>query len=269
MTPPPALNRIYAMFLRYLYLHQRSLPRNLEIIFWPVMDLLVWGFVTLYLQKITSSAAGGIVVFLIGAMIFWDILYRAQQTISIPFMEDQWARNTLNLLISPLRFWEWMTAMICYGIVKITVIIAVLAVLAWQFYHYSIGSLGFSLLPLIANLLLFGWALGIFTTGLLLFWGHTAEALIWGIPFLIQPFSAVFYPMSVLPAWLQPVSRMLPSTYVFEGMREVIQNGTLDPALCWSAFGLNFVYLCLAGFSLRGMLVKARQSGRLSRLGND
>lgn len=266
---PPALNRIYAMFLRYLYLHQRSLPRNLEIIFWPVMDLLVWGFVSLYIQQISPSGVAQVIVFLIGAMIFWDILYRAQQSITIPFKEDQWARNTLNLLISPLRFWEWVVAMVCYGIVKITIIVGVLALLAWWLYAYQIWALGVNFIPLVFNLLLFGWALGIFTTGILIFWGQAAEALIWGIPFLVQPVSAVFYPVSVLPAWLQPVSRMLPSTYVFEGMRGVVQNRILDPVLVWSAFGLNLLYLWLAAFFLRSMLVKARQTGRLSRLGSD
>ena len=264
-----SLIRIYAMFLRYLYLHQRSLPRNLEIIFWPVMDLLVWGFVTLYIQKIASVPVGGVIVSLIGAMILWDILYRAQQTISIPFMEDQWAHNTINLLISPLRFWEWMVAMICYGIVKITVIIGVLGILAWWFYAYQIWSLGFYFLPLAFNLLLFGWALGIFTTGLLLFWGHTAEALIWGVPFLVQPISAVFYPVEVLPHWLQIVSLSLPSTYVFEGMRAVIQNGSISQTFIWVPFLLNLVYFCLASGALRWMFTKARQAGRLSRLGND
>ncbi len=262
-------NRITAVFLRYLYLHQRSLPRNLEICFWPVMDLLVWGFVSLYIQQLTSSDIGRIITFLIGAMIFWDILYRAQQGVTIPFMEDQWARNTINLLISPLRIWEWVAAMILYGMVKISIIVGVLSLLAYLLYAYQIWSLGLYFIPLVANLLLFGWALGIFTTGLLLFWGHTAEALIWGVPFFVQPISAVFYPVAILPAWLKPFAWSLPSTYVFEGMRSVIRDGRLEATYIWISVGLNLVYLVLAGFFLRWMFIRARSAGRLSRLGND
>ena len=243
------LGRIGAMFLRYLYLHKRSLPRTFEIILWPVMELLVWGYVSMYLRSLSQNSLLNVTSSLINAMIFWDILYRSQQGVSISFVEDIWTQNILNLLISPLKIWEWIAAAILYGIVKILIIVTILSLIVASLFHLNwISNLSFYLLPLSFNLLLFGWALGIFTAALMIRWGHAAEALIWGIPFLIQPLAAVFYPLSVLPPWLQPVSKALSATYVFEGMRSVIHTGRMDAAFFFIPLSLNAAYLVLASF---------------------
>ena len=258
------------MLLRYLYLHKRSVPRTFEIIFWPVMELFVWGFVTMYIQQMAGGDISRIIVFLINAMIFWDILYRAQQSVSISFIEDIWTQNIVNLLISPLRIWEWMMATFIYGFCKTMLITVILGFLALGLYKFNlIGADGFYILPLVANLLLFGWAVGIFTAGLIIRWGHAAEALIWGVPFLLQPVSAIFYPLSVLPGWLQVISKCLPSTYVFEGMRTVIRTGTMPTQDIFISLALNGVYFVLAGFFFYWMYQKAHVAGRLGRLGMD
>jgi ABC-2 type transport system permease protein len=258
------------MVLRYLYLHKRSLPRTLELVFWPVMDLLVWGFVTLYIQGMAQAGWAKLMVFLINAMIFWDVLYRSQQGVTISFMEEIWHQNLINLLASPLKIWEWVTATFLYGLIKTLVITLILTGVAAGLYQFNlITELGFYLIPLMANLLLFGWALGIFTSGLILRWGYAVEALIWGIPFVIQPISAIFYPLSVLPAWLQPISRAIPSTYVFEGMRVVLQEGTMPVSYVWLAFGLNLLYFLGGTVFFQKLFQSARVSGRLVRIGLD
>ncbi len=258
------------MFLRYVFLHKRSVPRTFEIIFWPVMELLVWGFVSVYIQNVSGSALVKIAQALINAMIFWDILYRSQQGVSISFIEDIWTQNILNLLISPLKIWEWVTATFIYGVVKTSLITLILASLAYLFYRFDlIANLHFYLIPLVFNLLLFGWALGIFTSGLIIRWGHAAEALIWGIPFLVQPISAIFYPLATLPGWLQVISKALPSTYVFEGMRAVIQTGQMPRDYFLIGFLLNLIYFALAGLFFNWMYKESRASGRLGRLGMD
>ena len=258
------------MLLRYFYLHKRSLPRTLEIVFWPVMELLVWGFVSVYIQSLSQDAVARIIVFLINAMIFWDILYRSQQAVSIAIVEDIWTQNIVNILVSPLKIWEWLVATFIYGFAKIGVITLILGLIALGLYHFNlIGNLGFYLLPLVANLLLFGWALGVFTSGLVIRFGHSAEALVWGIPYLIQPISAIYYPLEVLPKWLQGVSLLLPSTYVFEGMRAVTRTGTMPVGYTAAALGLNLVYFVLAGLFFAAMYRKARDLGRLGRLGMD
>jgi len=149
------------MFFRYANLHKRSMARSLEIFFWPIMNLLVMGFLTMYVQEIVETKLAHFVVFLINAMIFWDVLYRAQQGVTLSVIEDVWTQNIQNIFISPLRVWEWLASMFLYGLVKTLIITVVLSVLALIFYHFNIiDRVGLYLIPLLANLLLFGWALG-------------------------------------------------------------------------------------------------------------
>ena len=265
-----SISRIYAMLLRYLYLHKRSLPRTLEIVFWPVMELLVWGFVSVYIRQLTQNTLSNLFFFLINAMIFWDILYRSQQAVSIAIVEDIWTQNIVNLLVSPLKIWEWLAATFIYGLAKILLITTILSLIALALYHFNlIDSLGFSVIPLVTNLLIFGWAVGVFTSGLIIRWGHAAEALVWGIPYLLQPISAIYYPLSVLPPWLQVISRCLPSTYVFEGMRAATTTKQMPMDYFLIALALNCVYFILGGIFFQQMYLSSRKSGRLGRLGMD
>ena len=256
------------MLIRYLYLHKRSVPRFFEIIFWPVMDLLVWGFLTLYVQGMVDASLSKFVVFILYGMIFWDILYRSQQAVTISIMEEIWHQNILNILVSPLHIWEWLTATFLYGLLKTAVITVILMTITRFFYHFDmIKELGLAVIPLAANLLLFGWVLGILTSGLLLIWGYSAEALIWGVPYLMQPVSAVFYPLTVLPDGLQMVAKALPSTYVFEGIRAVMRGEGLHPKYFLTAFGLNILFFIISAIFFEWLYRKARASGRLVRLG--
>jgi len=257
---------IRALVLRYGFLYTRSVPRVAEMFFWPVMDLLVWGFLTVYLQRLGHQAPTAI-TFLLGSMIFWDILYRAQQAVTISFLEDIWARNLLNIFVAPVRVGEFIAATYVVGFVKILITVAVLAGLALALYSWNLFSMGFGLVPLFANLLLMGWAVGMVTTALIMRWGQSAEALAWGIPFLIQPVAAVFYPLSVLPRWVQPIAVCIPATHVFEGMRHVLNGeGLVARDLGW-AFALNAIYLVCGALFFRRMFNIARKKGLLAKLG--
>jgi ABC-2 type transport system permease protein len=236
-----------------------------ELFFWPAMDLMLWGFVTMYLLKLHGSAPA-LVTFLLGAMIFWDILYRAQQSVSISYLEDVWSRNLLNVFVAPVTVTEFIAATYVIGLMKIAIIVTSLSLMALVFYSFNLLSMGFALIPLFANLVLLGWSMGLATTALLLRWGQAAEALAWAVPFAIQPLSAVFYPVSVLPAWLRPVALALPSTHVFEGMRAVLSgSGLSSEHLAW-AFGLNLLYMLLASLLFKRIFNEARASGRLTRI---
>lgn len=259
-------NRINALVLRYTFLYTRSVPRVAEMFFWPVMDLLVWGFITVYLQKL-GDRVPATVTFFLGSMIFWDILYRAQQAVTISFLEDIWARNLLNIFVAPVRVSEFIVATYVVGFVKILITVAILAGLAMWLYSWNLFQMGLPLIPLFANLLLMGWAVGMITTALILRWGQSAEALAWGIPFLIQPVAAVFYPLHVLPGWVQAIARGIPATYVFEGMRDVLAGkGLSTHYLAWAA-GLNVVYLIAAAFFFNWVFGIARTKGLLAKLG--
>jgi len=265
-----SLKRISAMFLRYLYLHKRSLPRTLEVIFWPVMELLVWGFLVMYLRSFELSTVSTAVVFLINAMIFWDILYRSQQGVTISFVEEIWTQNVINLLVSPLKIWEWIASTFLYGMLKTIVITCVLAILAYFLYAFDlVGSIGLLVIPLVFQLLLFGWAVGMITSGLMIRFGHSAEALIWGVPYLIMPLSAIYYPLDVLPVPLQVISRCIPTTYVFEGMRAIHRTGTMEMNYFVWAMALNLIYFVVASFFFATMYHHAQKTGRLGKLGLD
>ncbi|MBL8023311.1 MAG: ABC transporter permease [Elusimicrobia bacterium] len=260
------MNRILTIVRRYVLIHLRSPARLLDIFFWPVMELFVWGFFAVYLKGQNLDATGRLMVTLLNALVFWDILYRSQQSLSLAFMEELWTRNVLNLLISPLRIKEWVIGAYIYGVIKTGIIVIILLFLAALCYAFNVFSLGFYFVPLALNLLLFGFATGLFTTGLLLRWGHAAEALIWGVPFLIQPFSAIFYPVSVYPAWLKPLVLLLPSTHVFEAMRSVIDHGVFPWSSLWAAVGLNIVVTFLFGWFCLRMLERGRKNGQLVRM---
>ncbi len=254
--------RIYAIILRFVYLHKRSMPRIMEIMFWPFMNLLVWGFLSVSIEKMTSST---IVSYLIGGIIFWDVLYRSQQSVSLSITDEFWARNIINLFISPLKTYELVTAICFVGLIKSVITTTFMAILAFFIFNFSLLNLGWNLLPFYMNLIIFGWALGMFTMGIIFRYGRAAEALIWGVPFLIQPFTGVFYPISILPAWIQPISYSFPSTYIFEGMRNVIQNNQFDVHLLTNAFLLNIVWMIVCGIFFGFMLNQVREKGYLSR----
>ena len=257
-------SRILALLLRYLFLYRRSVARMMGILFWPVMDLLVWGFLTAYLEKVAAPAS---VVFLLGAVVFWDVFYSAQQAITLSITEEIWARNILNIFVAPVRTWELLVATSLIGVFRATISAGILALLARVFYGFPLFAIGLPLVPFYFSLLLFGWAMGMFTMALVLRFGQAAEALIWGIPFLVQPISAVFYPLSVLPGWLQAVARLLPSTHVFEGMRSALSTGRVATGTLLAAVGLNVIYLAAAAAFFGWMLGRVREKGYLSRLG--
>jgi ABC-2 type transport system permease protein len=237
--------RIWAVVLRQLYLYRRSVTRLLEVFYWPTMDLLLWGFVTVYLQK-ASAGIPLFVSYFIGALILWDILFRAEQGISVSFLEDMWSRNLINIFVSPVRLSEYLTGLLAISAIKVVIAFLVMSSLGWLIYSFSVFSLGMSILPLALNLVAMGWAVGIFTTALILRFGLEAEILAWALAFLFLPFSAVFYPMDVLPPALQAAAVFIPSSYVFEGMREVVATRSLPMDKVFAATALNAVYMALS-----------------------
>jgi ABC-2 type transport system permease protein len=259
-------HRIEALFERHIYLYRRSLPRLMEVFYWPLLDLLVWGFITVYLAQFRQNLPG-FVAFFIGALILWDILFRSQQGISVSFLEDVWAKNLLNLFASPLSPAEYILSLMLVSVVKLVTVTAIMASLAWVFYSFNIFLIGVSLIPFVLNLIVMGWAIGIVTTALILRFGQEAEVLAWALGFLFMPVSAVFYPVSVLPPFLQTIARCVPASYVFEGMRDVISNGGLPlREFLWSS-GLNAVYIFLAFLFFHWNFKIVKRKGLLVRIG--
>jgi len=255
---------VKALVLKYAFICSRNTFRALDVFFWPLMDLLVWGFVTLYMLKVTN-AVPTMVTFLIAAVILWNVLYRAQQVVSVSFLDDVWSRNLLNIWAAPIRPIEYITASYLVGLTQALIVVLLLGPLASYIYHFNIFSMGIVFAALFANLLLMGWSLGLLVTGFILRWGPPAECLAWAVPFLIQPVSAVFYPVSVLPPWLQPVAAIVPASHVFEGMRQMVSQGQIDPSHLWCAFALNAIYMVLSACAFRFFFEQARRRGFLAK----
>jgi ABC-2 type transport system permease protein len=261
-----SLRRVAAMVLRYWYLLRSSFARLAELIYWPTVQMLMWGFLQTYLAGQTDlyARAGGV---LIGAVMLWDILFRGQLGFSISFLEEMWSRNLGNLMISPLRPAEFVAALMVMSIIRLAIGMVPVTLLAIWFFGFNLWALGFALVAFFANLMLTGWAVGVFVSGLVLRNGLGAETFAWSIMFLFLPLACVYYPVAVLPAWLQTIAWSLPPTYVFEGMRALLFDQTFRADLMIQALALNVVWFSLAVAAFLALLASARRNGTLMQTG--
>ncbi len=261
-----APHRVGAMVLRYLYLLRSSWSRVLELIYWPAVQLLVWGFLQFYIAQNSGffARAGGV---FIGAVMMWDILFRGQLGFSISFLEEMWSRNLANLMISPLRPIEFVFALMIMSVVRLAIGMVPVTLIAIAFFDFNIYGLGLALAAFFMNLILTSWSVGIVVSGLVMRNGMGAESLAWTMMFLIMPVICVYYPVSVLPEWLQWVAWALPPTYVFEGMRALILEQQFRADLMLASFGLNAIYFALAVAAFLALLRSARRIGSLLQSG--
>ena len=269
-TPHPNVSfsphRVGAMVLRYWYLLRSSWPRAVELIYWPMVQVLTWGFLQLYVAQHSGFfvRAGAT---LIGALLLWEILFRGQLGFSVSFLEEMWARNLGNLMMSPLRPAEFVTALMVMSLLRLAIGMVPVFVVAFAFFDFNVVSFGIAFVLFFINLILTSWSIGLFVSGLLLRYGLGAESLAWTLAFLILPISCVYYPVSVLPEWLQPFAWMLPPTYVFEGLRAIVIDQTFRGDLMLGAFALNCVYFLLAALAFLRLLQSARREGTLMQTG--
>src|SRR5271163_3631675 len=254
------------MLLRYLYLLRSSWPRTLELLYWPTWQMLIWGFMSQFLYSNSSYVFRAFGV-LLAAVMLWDVLFRGQLGLSMSFLEEMWARNLGHIFVTPLRPYEWVLSLLSMSMIRVLLGILPAALLAIPLYHYSIFSMGLPLVAFFAVLLVMGWALGMAICGLILRQGMGAEGLAWTVVFTLSPISAVYYPVSILPAWLQHAAWALPSTYVFEGMRTLLFQKVFRADYLVTAAALDVVFLALGAgvfsLSFRG----ARQRGALLQMG--
>jgi ABC-2 type transport system permease protein len=267
--PAPAtisLARIAAMVLRYWYLIRSSWPRLLELVYWPAVQMLTWGFLQLYIIQNAGffARAGGT---FIGAVLLWDILFRGQLGFSISFLEEMWSRNLANLMMSPLKPVEFVIALMIMSVVRLAIGVVPVTLLAIAFFGFNLFGLGFALAAFFINLLLTSWAVGIFVSGLVLRNGLGAENLAWTIMFIFLPLTCVYYPVAVLPGWLQTLAWLLPPTYVFEGMRALLIDHVFRLDLMLQSLALNAVLFAAGAAAFLALLKSARRSGSLMQTG--
>jgi ABC-2 type transport system permease protein len=238
--------------------------RVLPMFAWVAIDIVVWGFLTRYLNQVSGSGVN-FVPSLLGAVLFWDFFTRIMQGVSTAFLEDVWSRNFLNLFATPLSISEYVTGLVLTSIATSTVGLAVMLVLATALFGLSFFAIGALLIPFLLVLFLFGIALGILASALVLRLGPASEWLVWPMPALLSPFAGVFYPLATLPQWMRVVSYALPPSYVFEGMRALVNGGRFIPETLLLATSLAVLEILLAAYFFSRVFRYAIRTGLLAR----
>lgn len=254
--------RVFAMVLRYWYVLRSSWPRLMELVYWPMVQMLTWGFLQHYIGQNAGyfARAGGT---FIGAVLLWDILFRGQLGFSVSFLEEMWARNLGNLMMSPLRPLEFIAALMVVSIIRLLIGMVPVTLVAYGFFGFNLLGLGVALAAFFFNLIFTSWSIGIVVSGLVLRNGLGAESLAWTLMFIFLPLTCVYYPVATLPAVLQYVAWVLPPTYVFEGMRALLIDHVFRADLMGTALILNAGLFALSVFVFLKLLDSARRHGSL------
>ncbi len=257
-------NRIWAMVIRHGINTKHSWDRLTDMFYWPAMDLFIWGLTGIYLASLGTNTSHYLFIILSG-LVFWVVIWRAQHEISINILQELWDRNLVNIFSTPLTVWEWMMSFIVFGLIKCVVSVGFSALLAFLFYKYNVFSFGLYLLPFIVSLLMTGWAGGFLVGAFLIRYGGKIQTIAWAGISLVAPFSALYYPVSILPLWAQKIALCIPSTYIFEGIREILFTGKFSMDKLVISFALNIVYLVLSIWFFVFMFKKSIKLG-LGRL---
>ncbi|HME24582.1 MAG TPA: ABC transporter permease [Acetobacteraceae bacterium] len=259
--------RIWGLMYRHLALYRRSWPRLLELAYWPVLQMCIWGFTASFLATRMGNAAALAGATLLGGVLLWEVALRSQMGVAISFLEEMWSRNLGHVFVSPMRPWELVAALILMSVIRMAAGVLPAILVAWLLYAYNLFALGPIVVLFFMNLMIMGWAVALAVVSLILRHGAGAEALAWSVLFGLTPFSAVFYPVAVLPAVLRPIALALPSAHVFEGMRGVLLNGEVRWDHLIAAFALNVVWLTGAALLFARQFRQARLRGALLSIG--
>ncbi len=258
------LRPIAAIAVRQYYLMRSGPTRALPIVIWVAVDIILWGFISRYLNSVAASRIN-FTATLLGAVLFWDFYTRVMQGVTLTFFEDVWSRNFFNIFASPLLISEYLTGLVVSSIVTSAVGLAVMLLLATTLFGLKFFALGLLLVPFLLVLFLFGIALGVLASAMVLRLGPVSEWLVWPIPALLSPFVGVFYPLSVLPRWMQVVGQLLPPSYVFASMRAALAGQAYSVGALAAGAGLALAQVLLASWLFLRVYRNVVRSGLLAR----
>ena len=266
-----SLRRIWGLMYRHLALYRRSWPRLLELMYWPVLQMCIWGFTASFLVgRAGGGGAGGAAVVaagaLLGGVLLWEVALRSQMGVAISFLEELWSRNLGHVFVSPIRPWEMVSALVGISVLRMLTGVLPAILIAFLLYAFNLFAMGPVVVLFFANLMVMGWWVALGVISLILRHGAGAEALAWSVLFGLTPISAVFYPVSVLPAAVQPIALALPSSHVFEGMRAALSGVIRWDHLAW-AMGLNIVWMAAGIWLFATQFRQARLRGALLSIG--
>jgi ABC-2 type transport system permease protein len=254
-----------AIARRHAYVLARSPHRLFDVTLWPLVDALLFGALASYIGGGHSTSGGHAAGYLVAGIVLWHVVYQSQISVSTGLLEETWSRNLLNVMVTPLREVEYVGGVALFGMLKLAMGVGVVAIGAFVFYAFDISKLGFGLVPIAAILLFVGWTIALFVIGVVLRFGSGAEALAWGVMFVVMPLSGIFYPVESLPGALQPVAQALPTTHAFAALRGLVDGH----ALAWGQIGIAAVetvaFAVLALWFLMRMLRVFRSRGYITR----
>ncbi len=256
--------RIKAIVLKNIYNEFSNLIRLADSLYWPIIDIALWGLSSMWIQN-TQSKVPNLVLVVMTGLVLWQVINRANNEISLTMIEEVWSKSLVNLFSTPLKLSEWICGALLTGLIKTFFVLLFGGLVVWLFYSLNIFTTGWYLLPFAFSLIMFGWMIGLLGASMIINWGGKMASIPWMMLFLFAPFTGVFYPIEVLPVWMQYIAKALPGSYIFEGMRQVLFTGTMPMNDLLISFGLNFLYLTLALFLFKYMFEKSRSRG-LSQL---
>ncbi len=257
--------RIRAVARRHAYVLARSPHRLFDVTLWPLVDALLFGALAAYVGGGDVTGGGKAAGYLIAGIVLWHVVYQSQISVSTGLLEETWSRNLLNLMVTPLREVEYVGGVALFGMLKLALGVGVVALGAFVFYAFDVSTLGFGLVPIAAILLLVGWTIALFVIGIVLRFGSGAEALAWGVMFVVMPLSGIFYPVESLPTALQPVALALPTTHAFAALRGLVDGGALEwdqltiallETIAFAVLAFWFVVRMLRTFRARGYITR-------------
>lgn len=256
--------RIKAIARRHRFVLVRSPHRLFDVTVWPLVDVLLFGSIGAFVGA-TNTAGAAAFGYLLGGIVLWHVIYQAQIAVSTGFMEETWSRNLLNIMVTPVTEFEYVAGVALFGLLKLVMGVGLVALTALIFFSFDITDLGLGLIPIAAILLAAGWIIALFVIGTVLRFGSGAEALAWGILFVVMPLSGVFYPVEALPGPVQPLAYALPTTHAFGAMRALLDGHGID----WRALGVAAASTVMLGIVallfLTKMLELFRRRGYISR----
>ena len=260
------LNKMYGLFLRHIFLIKSSLPRILDLIYWPTIQIILWGFISKFFS-LNSNYYNDTLGVILTCAILYDILFRSSISFNMLFLEEIWSRNFTNLFIAPLKLKEIIVALIFTALVRTLIGLVPAILLTSPLFGVSILNLGFPLLLLFLSLYIFGITLGLFVSAGLMRYGPSFENIAWSSLFLLAPLGCIYYPIEILPSFFQIIAKGLPLVYIFDETRNILLNGLIDYENLRYAYLLNLVYLTIGIFLFYFSFLKARIKGTLINMG--
>ena len=260
------ISRMYALSIRHLYLIKGSFPRILDLIYWPTIQIILWGFISKFFTMYSDYYSNTIGVIL-SCAILYDFLFRSSISFNMLFLEEIWSRNFTNLFISPMRISEIITSLVGTALIRALIGLVPAILLTSPLFGISILNLGINLFFLFLSLYIFGITLGILVSAGLLRFGPSFENIAWSTMFLIAPFGCIYYPVDILPNFFQKVAYSMPLVYVFEEARRILIDQTVITENIYKAFMLNIIYLTAAISLFYYSFHQARKRGTLINIG--